>query len=247
MSDPNDERAELWTKLWPVIITAVLSCAATLGTAWLTFRGSQDVASADMLRSAYERMAELETRVADQSGEIAKLNARVLELQAQAKLDTNTELFLEEFIDGLPFPAWVKRVVRAPHQNVQFRMVAINKAYEHRHRISKRRYQGLTDHEVWPPDVARTFYLNDMQVLASKSAKRTIETYPTFPWEPESTSNPLLTRLVVKAYLHFLGGNEMIFGMAVPLVDPTLALPPEPASPSLLTPLPEAANGGNTQ
>ena len=194
---------------------AILTCLGTLGTAWFMFKGQQGATDVRMVQVAYERMESLDKRLIEANTQVVKLRARIMELEARLEREVNIDGFLEEFIDSFPFPAWIKYVDTDADGKMIFPMAVINKAYEHQHGVSKRRYAGNQDKDIWPPKVAEAFREHDLEVLRNKSAGTYTESYPKNPWAPVSSSNPTIEWIVVKVHLRFFDKQEMIFGMAV--------------------------------
>ena len=83
--------------------------------------------------------------------------------------------FLEGFLRGCPYPAWVKIAHRDDNGKVTFRMQLINQAYEREFGVPEWKYRDATDFDVWPPDVAQAYYTHDAATLASKGTSRFME------------------------------------------------------------------------
>ncbi len=73
----------------------------------------------------------------------------------------------ELFMNNNPAIAWVK--------DDQGRHVYLNKTYEKRFGVTLEKWFGKTDFEVWPHDIAQTFWKNDQAVLASGKPIETVE------------------------------------------------------------------------
>ncbi len=73
----------------------------------------------------------------------------------------------EQFMDNNPAIAWMK--------DEQGRHVYLNKTYEKRFGGTLDEWFGKTDFELWPQDIAQTFWENDQAVLASGKPIETIE------------------------------------------------------------------------
>lgn len=210
----------IFQKVAPMVIVALLSCLGTLGGQYLLMKGTEhkaeQEADAEIVRATYDRMKELEGQVANLQAQVIKQNAEIVQLKVQLNSKVDIYAMLEEVLDGVPFPAWIKRVERDANGSVRFPMAMINKAYEYRYGISKHRYAGSTDAEIWPKEVADGFRHNDQLVLAQRSSGTYQEQFPKNPHQPISKTNPLIQKIVVKVYLKFPGHDPMIFGMSMP-------------------------------
>lgn len=197
------------------ILTSIITSLAVLAGAWFTFQGDSNNADAQRLESAFQRIEYLETEMrqqqANSNAKIIELTSQVFRLQSQLDKDLNIIDMFENFMDGLPFEAWLKEVRYASDGTARFRMITINKQYEFSYGISRHRYEGSSDADIWGEAIASRFRKGDVKVLNTKSSLVTYETYPTNPSEPNKT----VTKMVVKVYLELIDGKQMIFGMAI--------------------------------
>lgn len=79
---------------------------------------------------------------------------------------------IEDYIDAMPFPAWVKQY---DEKNDTFKMLIINEAYERQYGITKEHYKNKTDFQVWQADVASEYYKNDLKVHSIKGVLKSTE------------------------------------------------------------------------
>lgn len=73
----------------------------------------------------------------------------------------------EAFMNNSSVVAWMK--------DEQGRHVYLSKIYENRFNVSLNEWLGKTDFELWPQEIAQTFWKNDQAVLASGQPMETIE------------------------------------------------------------------------
>lgn len=83
------------------------------------------------------------------------------------------------FIENCPLPTWCK--------DVNGTMVWINNEYEQQWGIKSSLYEGRTDYDVWPPDVAAHFRRHDQLVIAQKRTLLTVEEVPDNVRDPDGT------------------------------------------------------------
>lgn len=207
---------------WVVqVMTSILTSLVVLVGAWFTLQGdvasSGAIAEASKLESAFQRISYLETEMKQQqlnsNAKIIELTSQVFRLQLQLNKELNVLDMFENFMDSLPFEAWLKEVKYVDGVPV-FTMVVINKRYEYTYGVSKNRYSGTTDKEIWGTAIADSFRQNDLKVLYLKGSE---VTYETFPKNPKVEGSGLVTKMVVKMYLNLIDETPMIFGMAIPV------------------------------
>lgn len=197
------------------IITSIITSLAVLAGSWFAFESDSNRADASRLESAFKRIEYLETQMrqqqANSNAKIIELTGQVFRLQSQLDKDLNIMDMFESFIDGLPFEAWVKEVEYVDG-DAEITMLMINTQYEYTYGVSRNRYAGNTDAEIWGDEVAEKFRELDLQVLESKASK---VFYQTYPRDPDFPNGLKVRKMVVKVYLELIDGKQMIFGMAI--------------------------------
>jgi hypothetical protein len=199
---------------WLQILTSIATSLAVMFGAWLTVQGdvtsSTAVADASRLESAFKRIEYLETDMKEQqirsSLKIAELTSQIYRLQATLDEDLDFLSLFEVFMDGLPFEAWLKGVEYVDGKPT-FPMILINRRYEESRGVSRIRYAGLTDEEVWGADVQKDFRTSDLHALLIKSG--------TINYQEVVINGKTVRQRVVKVYLEVVDGFPMIFGMAI--------------------------------
>lgn len=121
---------------------------------------------------AQQEMRALRDEVSLAEKERVKAEIRAIDLSYQIKRKINEVDVIRHYIDSLPFPAWIKK----QRKDGAFVMVMINAAYEHKYSVRKARYEGRTDFDVWPHDVAQQYQNNDILVMESKGYHKSVET-----------------------------------------------------------------------
>ena len=86
--------------------------------------------------------------------------------RAEIALRESEERF-RAFMDNNPAIAWAK--------DEQGRIIYLNRAYEQRFGVRLEDWRGKTDFELWPPEIARTFRRNDLDVLAAGQTQEMVE------------------------------------------------------------------------
>ena len=86
--------------------------------------------------------------------------------RAEIALRESEERF-RAFMDNNPAIAWAK--------DEQGRIIYLNRAYEQRFGVRLEDWRGKTDFELWPPEIARTFRRNDLDVLSAGQTQEMVE------------------------------------------------------------------------
>jgi len=93
-------------------------------------------------------------------------------LQNQINTLTARMESLESFIRFHPYPSWYKRI--DPSRPQRLIMEYLNDAYEETilrpNNITRQRYLRFTDYDVWPPDIANTYWGHDQRIIITKKS-----------------------------------------------------------------------------
>jgi PAS domain-containing protein len=95
------------------------------------------------------------------SGYIVGNRIDITELKAATEALRQRELYLRATLDNLPFFFWLK--------DADCRFLAVNKVFANAcGRSGPADVVGLTDHDVWPPELAQRYRTDDFEVMASR-------------------------------------------------------------------------------
>jgi PAS domain-containing protein len=98
------------------------------------------------------------------SGYIVGNRIDITELKAATEALRQRELYLRATLDNLPFFFWLK--------DADCRFLAVNKVFANAcGRSGPADVVGLTDHDVWPPELAQRYRTDDLEVMASRREK----------------------------------------------------------------------------
>ncbi len=101
------------------------------------------------------------------SGYIVGNRIDITELKAATEALRQRELYLRATLDNLPFFFWLK--------DADSRFLAVNQVFATAcGRSGPEEVVGLTDHDVWPPDLALRYRTDDLEVMASRH-ERSVE------------------------------------------------------------------------
>lgn len=156
------------------LLKLVGSNIVTLLVAYMVFASTGNTNDNALLSTILERQKVLEESNASLMARVMALGVENVELQALLRDNITRNGLYQTFLDGLPFPAWIKKM----GDDGKFVMVMINNAYAHKFNISKDRYEGATDEEVWGKHIAKGFSISDSEVFESKGFVLTREYFP---------------------------------------------------------------------
>lgn len=188
------------------VIIPLLTGLAGFTAAYFAFLGVEKQTDAALVSTLYEQVRELEQRLFERESENTKLR-----IALEKKYESSD--VLRNFINRMPFPAWIKVVEIDDEGKTSFKMWHINGEYERRYNLTLERYAGKRDDEVWKnPETWKSFYANDLQVLQSMNHRCRIEKFPTKALQPASADNPLVEGFVCK-WPTRVNGRTAIAGM----------------------------------
>lgn len=196
---------------------AIIGVIATLVVGVLAFTAdyvsSTRVQDVELVKVLYSRVESLEgkyRRVAlenrDQAANIAKLT-----IQLATKYEPDK--VVKEYIENMPFPAWVK-VTQGVADEQEFVMWYLNEEYERMFSIPKERYIGKTDFDIWPKEIALGFYQNDLAVLHSLTGNCTDERISYTPTGPLIEGTPEHAQIC--KWPTTIGGKKAVAGQLMP-------------------------------
>lgn len=166
---------------------------------------------------------------------VAIINRRMRRLEAQtARAEWKHDALLDRvnglvdvFMASERQPRFAKRVVIDPDTgSIRFVMLYLNDAYTKCFGVTKQKYLGATDFEVWPQTVAIQFYEHDMAVYESRGS-RVYDEVVKPPLQPgiDHPTHAEGTFRFRKQYVQDYRGNGYIVGQGVRIV-------PEPDTPT---------------
>jgi len=120
-----------------------------------TFRDVTDRKQAE--EALLQARAELELRVEERTAELVTLNRSLAETEGRQKA----------ILDNIPDIAWLK--------DKESKFIAVNQPLAHAFGLKPEELIGKTDFDIWPPDPAEHYRLDDQEVMRSRSAKRVEE------------------------------------------------------------------------
>jgi two-component system, cell cycle sensor histidine kinase and response regulator CckA len=125
--------------------------------------------------------------------------------QAEVALHESEDRF-HHFMDNSPTIAWMK--------DEQGRYVYANQEFEHRFRMKMADWDGRTDFDVWPRELATNFRKTDQAVLAAGKTLEMLETVPDRDGRPRSWR-------VIKFLLQNTVGRRFVGGIGVDMTGPS--------------------------
>jgi hypothetical protein len=152
----------------------IISHLVTLAASFMVFQSTVGKTDADILSTVLNRLEVIETQNEKLQEKLLILGAENVKLKMQLSENVTRVDLYQSFLDFLPFPAWIKTRDDDGH----FRMLMINNAYVYKYGVSKARYLGAKDSEVWSKQIAEGFKQADQAAFDSKNFVRTREMVP---------------------------------------------------------------------
>lgn len=156
---------------WSTAFQHLVTLLTTLVASYFIFAGNQENTQAQMLESAFKRMDSQEVIITQLRTELVQTQLRLIELEAELNDNVTRAELLQNYLNYLPFPAWIKR----QRKDGKFEMVMINEAYTSEYGITATRYVGKTDYDVHSFELAQRYEENDLRVLSTDGPIRTSE------------------------------------------------------------------------
>jgi hypothetical protein len=147
------------------LFVALITAATTITGSYFMFAGSVKQADADLVSALYDQVQQLQMQIKERDREMFGLQEQITSLRIQLSKKYEASDILRGYLDAMPHPAWIK-IASKVGDDVSFVMWHINGRYEDYFDISSGRYVGRTDFDIWPHDIAKGFYGNDMLTLS---------------------------------------------------------------------------------
>ena len=150
-------------------ITSALALAAVTGIFGYMQAGKSN--EPDLFNVVSERAIITERLLAEERELNAELQAKLSAslMQVSVSVSTTPRATIRSFLSALRLqPAWCKEFV--PEEE-SFRMLFVNDSYERFYGVTSAKYEGKTDAEMWPENLAKAYNINDHETLREKSQK----------------------------------------------------------------------------
>ena len=151
-----------------------------LGTNLVTLIASYFLFVSTMSGNENELLKTAFAQIEKQSEEIVELRAlllqsqlRIVELETAVRQNVSRTQLLNEYLNSLPFPAWIKEYDKDTRQ---LTMYLLNDAYTAEYGYTRNEYVGKTDYEVHSNTEAERYEDHDLQVIDSGKSIRVKET-----------------------------------------------------------------------
>lgn len=141
----------------------------TLSTAFVGLIGVQSKNYIDEINSKKERIQILEKRAEILQSENFNIKSDLLDTRIYCSIDVESIADLESFLDFMPLPMYLKEIIDG-----ESKMLFINEAYERAYDITKERYIGSSDYEIWPKEIASKMLEYDLKILKYKNSFRDV-------------------------------------------------------------------------
>lgn len=177
------------------IIIAALTAFLTTAGAYYQFAGTKATADAANLQIIYERISNLEAQVANQQAIIKDLAVNNALLQSENDMLTVRLRVVESakgtgavprveavysLLESLDTPAWCKTHYEQEDGSHLFVMSYVNSWLEFEYNISRERFVGKTDFDLFDYALAEEYVQGDVKTFENKSWETFIAPRPPF-------------------------------------------------------------------
>jgi hypothetical protein len=180
-----------------------LSSIATLILTVIMLRTDIMKAENNELNNAYTRISHLETNMNIMNDTLLKQSAEIASLKIQLGMKFNPQEYIGTYLNAIDKPAWVKE-----WDGHTFRMLIINQAYANYFGVSKEKYKGAEDKDIYDSVTAEIYFRNDLRTLAYKGFVEYVETI-------QQPGKPPRQVTVWKFYLKLPSGKDAVGGIVI--------------------------------
>lgn len=187
------------------IITIVLTNIVTLSGSFMAFKANEGTTEAVFVQTALNQVQKQSKEIVELRGMLLKAQIQIIELEAAVRVNIDEKDLLMEFLDTLPFPAWVKRY---DYENDDFVMSILNEQYTSDFGFTSSQYIGKTDFDIHSEAQANSYKAIDKAVLNSGSPILERETITT-------RAGDLKDIYVYKFAIRLPDGSRAVGGVAI--------------------------------
>lgn len=154
------------------VMGAVVTGLAAVWVGYLAFVAEEDTVekynNTEIVKVLYDRVDSLEASHKVLQEENIRQSVRITKLTIELSKKYESSVILKEYLDNMPFPAWIK-VVEMVNSQPLFKMWHVNDEFESAFNISERRYRGKTDYDIWPDELSDKYYESDIEAYESQA------------------------------------------------------------------------------
>jgi hypothetical protein len=146
------------------IFTIIITNIVTLSGSFLAFKSNNDQTQTAFVQTTLNQVQQQSKEIVELRGLLLSAQIKIIDLESQLRSNVNAKELLGEFLDVLPFPAWVKRY---DEESGQFIMILLNQQYTASFGYTENQYIGKSDFDIHNADLAESFMKADLKVLRS--------------------------------------------------------------------------------
>ena len=187
------------------MIVIIITNIVTLSGSFFAFKSSQDQSTVALMKTALEQVQVQSREIVELRALLLTAQIKIIDLENQVRVNVNETDLMSEFLDALPFPAWIKRY---REEDGLFEMTLINQHYTADFGYTENEYIGKTDFDIHSRELAETYLSDDLIVLTTEKI-RVIE-------QIVITKNGAVKKIFVyKFIIHLPNGELAVGGVAI--------------------------------
>ena len=146
------------------LIAHIATNLVTLVAAYFLLVGTQGQNEASMLESAFKQIERQNAQIIELRQMLVDSQIEIVNLKARLNENLSREQLLTEYLNALPFPAWIKTFNQ---DDGEFYVLMVNESYTREYGITNSEYKGKTDFDIHPIELASKYKASDMAVMVT--------------------------------------------------------------------------------
>ena len=146
----------------PTLAVIVITNFVTLVGSFFAMQAAQEQTQSAFMTTALEEVRAQSREIVELRGMLLASQINVVELEAKVRLNLDEHELLAEFLDALPFPAWIKKY---REEDNSFVMHILNQQFTADFGYTSNQFVGKTDYDIHDKDLADDYHLGDSAVL----------------------------------------------------------------------------------
>lgn len=148
----------------------------TLLASYFLFLSTMSGNENELLKTAFAQIEKQSQEIVELREMLLESQLKIVGLETQVRENINRTTLLNEYLNLLPFPAWIKTYNET---SGDFRMYLLNDSYTSEYGYTRGEYIGKTDFDIHPEAEAQAYRENDLAVISTGKSIREQETVET--------------------------------------------------------------------
>jgi hypothetical protein len=150
------------------LIIVIITNFVTLSGSLFAFKTSQDTTQSALMKTALHQVQLQSKEIVELRGLLLDAQIKIINLETRVRSNVDETVLMSEFLDSLPFPAWIKRFRK---EDGLFEMTLINQHYTADFGYTENEYIGKTDFDIHSDELASLYLSDDLMVLSTEKMR----------------------------------------------------------------------------